>query len=42
MICLIQLLYYKGTQYMKRPKMLKCCECPFREKCTDEAKEEKT
>ena len=41
MICLVQLLYYEASLYMKKPKMLKCKECPFMEKCEDEAKEEK-
>ena len=40
MICLVQLLFYEATIYMRKPKMLHCCECPFREKCTDKAKEE--
>lgn len=40
MICLVQLLYYEATQYMKKPKMLNCMDCPFRDKCKDEAKEE--
>lgn len=40
MICLIQYLYYEATQYMKKPKMLNCKDCPFRQKCNDEAKEE--
>ena len=41
MICLMMLLYYEAAEASGyRKKMLKCCECPFREKCKDEAKEE--
>lgn len=38
MVCLMQVLYYEATQYMKKPKMLTCKECPLQEKCTDKAK----
>lgn len=41
MICLLQYLYYEAADAAGyRKKVLHCRECPFREKCNDEAKEE--
>ena len=41
MICLLQYLYYEAAVAAgDRKKMMECKECPFRESCTDEAKED--
>ena len=42
MICLLQYLYYEAeVAGGDRKKLLDCKECPYRGKCTDEAKEDK-
>lgn len=38
MICLVQLLYWEANAKHK-DRFLTCGKCPFRDKCSDEARE---
>ena len=41
MMCLVQYLYWEAAVAANdKRRILKCRDCPFREKCRDEAKEE--
>lgn len=40
MICLVHLLYAEASAFSGKMRFLACRDCPFRERCSDDAKEE--